>query len=164
MQTYSIPPIGTVWPGQGGIFVGIGRGQNGQGDYALILPTDAAATFAPGPWGERGLDVPSATSQHDGLANTQAMATAGSQLAQQILALRIEGHADFYLPAKADADLLRANVPELFEKDWYWTSTQHSRYGAWIQGFEYGLSGHDGKGDRCRAVALRRLPLQPFTA
>jgi len=160
LRALSVPAIGTHWFEQGGIFAGIGRGQAGAPDYALIVPVDPRGHFEDREWGQYGLDVPGAASAHDGPANTQAMAAAGSQLAQDCLALDIGGHADWCLASHADLDLARANVPELFVKgDWYWTSTQYSPYGAWVQDFESGTSNIGDKANEFRAVAVRRLVL-----
>ena len=48
-------------------------------------------------------------------------------------------------------------VPELFEKGYYWSSTQDSPNGAWVQDFEYGNSSIDYKYDELRAVAVANL-------
>jgi len=46
----------------------------------------------------------------DGLANTRAMAAAGSELAQRILDLRIAGRDDWYLPALDETERLYRNL------------------------------------------------------
>jgi hypothetical protein len=58
--------------------------------------------------------------------------------------------------------VLYGNVPELFKKSWYWSSTQpaaHAGY-AWSQYFGLGnqLSRH--KSSELRARAVRRLVIQ----
>jgi hypothetical protein len=133
------PRIGEYWKGQGGVLVGIGRGYDGAKDHYLILPTDPRiAKGKKRMLGTYGTDVAGASSDHDGMANTIAFAKAGSELCQEILDMEIEGHKDLYLMSRADARLCMANVPELFEKEWYLTSTQYSGYYAWLQGFGYG--------------------------
>lgn len=160
----TLPRLGTAWPGQGGVFAGIGRGHDGAPDYALILATDPASIFKDVAWGKTGQDVPGAKSRHDSHGNTQAMADAGCKLAKLILALDIEGHTDFVLPSKADMDLLTANVPELFEEDWHWTSTQLSAHGAFVQDFQDGDSGWCYEGTEHQARAVRRIPLGRLAA
>ena len=160
LRAISVPAIGTHWLEQGGIFAGIGRGQAGAPDYALIIAVDPRGRFEDREWGEYGKDVPGAASAHDGPANTAAMAEAGSQLAKDCMALDIAGHADWHLGSSADMHLAYATVPEQFEKgDWYWTSTQDSPNFAWVQDFGGGTSTIYNKGSEFRAVAVRRFVL-----
>jgi hypothetical protein len=151
------PSIGEYWKGQGGIYAGVGRGRNGGKDYCLILPTDPRAIFAKRMLGTYGIDVPNASSDHDGMTNTKALAGAGSELCQEILGLDIEGHKDFYLMSRTDARLCSANVPEQFEKEWYLTSTQYSAGYAWSQYFFDGGQSSFSKEFEARARACRRL-------
>lgn len=62
----------------------------------------------------------------DGLANTQAMAAAGSELAQSVLALRIDGHNDWHIPAR---DVLEQGYfyfkPRACENYPYWRSGEN---------------------------------------
>lgn len=46
---------------------------------------------------------------------------------------------------------------------YYWTGTQGSRYGAFVQVFEYGYSDWDDKDYEHRVLAFRGLALQTFT-
>jgi len=103
-------------------------------------------------WGEYGQDVPDAQSRFDGLANTLAMAEAGSKLAQLI---RTKG--DCYLPSQAEITLCAATIPHAFKDGYHWTSTQLSRHDAFVQDFENGGSYWDLKDDEFRAVAVRRI-------
>lgn len=54
------------------------------------------------------------------------------------------------LPTRKEQALCFANVPELFEKDWYWSGEQYEAYGgfAWAQSFSSGVQdcfhGYDG--------------------
>ena len=127
------PAIGEYWQGQGGIYVGRGRGRDSGRDYDLILPTDSRTIFKNRSIGTYEIDVKGATSDHDGLSNTMALAAAGSELCKEALEIEIEGHKDFHVPSRIDLRLLWANVPELFDKEWYLSSTQHSSSYAWIQ-------------------------------
>jgi hypothetical protein len=153
------PRIGEVWPGQGGIYVGMGRGYDGKPDHHLILATDPRAVLEDCSLGTYGDDVKGSTSDHDGMANTVALAAAGSDLCKKALALEIEGHKDFYLMSRTDARLCMANVPEKFEKEWYLTSTQYSSSLAWAQHFSYGNQDDLLKSREVRARFVRRLVL-----
>lgn len=110
-------------------------------------------------WGRYDQDVSGATSYWDGLGNTKAMAEAGSQMAVDILALQIDGHADWHLPSQAEAHLMAANIKELMAKDWYWTSTPYSDSLAWYQVFNYGNQDSYYKGAEARARAVRLIHL-----
>lgn len=105
-------------------------------------------------WGEHNQDVSGAQSRFDGLANTLAMAKAGSPLAQLI---RSKG--DFYLPSQAEIALCAATLPQIFEDGYHWSSTQDSRHFAFVQDFEYGHSDCDVKGNEFRAAAVHRIML-----
>ncbi len=160
LRAISLPPVGTHWLEQGGVFAGIGRGQDGAPDYALIVAVDPRGRFEDREWGSYRQDVAGAGSLHDGPGNTRAMAEAGSALAKDILSLDVGGHTDWHLPSQGDMHLACANVRDQFEKgDWYWTSTQYSPRIAWVQVFEYGDSRIYDKGNEFRAVAVRRFVL-----
>ena len=150
------PNIGEYWQGQGGIYVGRGRGRDGGRDYSLILPTDKSTIFEKRSLGTYGTDVTGAASDHDGMANTIALAIAGSNLCVEALSVEIEGHKDFYLMSRTDLQLCWANVPELFEKEWYLSSTQCSITTAWLQDFSDGHTYHHDKRSEARARLCRR--------
>ena len=155
------PHLGENWKGQGGIYLGIIRGDAGQPDAHLIAAVTGAANLK-GPWGPAN-KVAGANSHRDGLANTSAMAAAGSQLAKVALGAKIEGHKDFYLPARDEARLAYVNGREHFEKsDWYWTSTQSEALdsNAFVQDFAYGGQGHYHKSLEHRAFLVRRIPIR----
>lgn len=165
LRALQIPALGAPWPEQGGIYAGVVRGVDAAHDHHLIVCTDPAGAYKDVPWGEYGKDVAGASSKFDGAANTRAMAEAGSDIAKQVLALDLAGFTDWHIGSQADMHVAFANCAEAFDTDdWYWTSTQISRYGAFIQDFENGYSGWYGKGDDCRVRAVRTIQLQPLTA
>ena len=156
------PRIGTEWPGEGGIYAGIIRGAAGRPDYHLIVPTADDAAVEEVKFG-RDTDVPSATSDYDGRANTIALVNAGGfPAAEWAHSLAIGPHSDFYLPARHELRLMWLNVPELFEKAWHWSSTQYAAYpyDAWGQDFDDGGQGNFHKSYAGRARAVRRLTIQ----
>ncbi|MCI0492949.1 MAG: DUF1566 domain-containing protein [Planctomycetes bacterium] len=79
-----------------------------------------------------------------------------------VASMESEGHRDFTLPFRAEQALQFANVPELFEKEWYWSREQRAENGdcAWGQSFGYGLQGCCRKSNEFRARAVRRLIIQ----
>lgn len=151
-----VPRIGELWPEEGGIYVGVMRGEEGKPDYHLIAPVDAHTTDIA--CGGEGKDEPDAQSHWDGRANTAALCASKHKhpAAKWAAGLQIDGHNDLYLPALRELRLCWANVPELFESAWYWTSTQCSSYSAWIQDFFNGSQNYGGKGYKSRARAVRR--------
>ena len=66
------------------------------------------------------------------------------------------------LPTRREQALLYANLPEEFQLDWYWSSTQYAPYpyAAWFQLFDYGYQYHTRKGAEGRARAVRRIVIE----
>lgn len=162
MRTITLPLFGALLTAHGGHFGAILRGASADGseDYALIV-AEASADIEDTVWSEDYTTIAGADSKTDGRANTEAMAAAGLQLAQRIKALDLSSHTDWYLPAAAELRALSVTVPELFQqKDWYWSSSQCSRYDAWCQDFEYGGSTANSKDLEFRARPVRRVQLQ----
>lgn len=127
----ALPAIGQPWEGQGGIFAGIVRGEEGQPDYCLIVHQEQKA---PGPW-------------------QAAMDWAAG--------LTADGHSGFVLPNRREQAILYGNVSELFEKAWYWSGVTHASHPsyAWMQGFDDGYQGLNHKYGYFRARAVRRVPI-----
>lgn len=155
------PALGELWKGQGGIYAGLVRGSNNQPDHHLIVaPPGSIGHLNNVQIGTRGTDVVGATHRTDGMANTKAFASEGSELCQQMLDMHIDGHRDWYLGADGEFHFAYCNVPELFDKQgWYITSTQRGARYVRIQDFEYGLSYGVSKDYSGRAVAFRRIQL-----
>lgn len=149
------PAIGKEWPEQGGIFAGIMRGENGQPDYYLIVPTNTENPQLE--WGGHGKETANANHEFDGLANTKALADGSHPAADWAARLNINGFNDYYLPARRELSLCYANTPELFEKEWHWSSTQSSASFAYVQDFSNGYQSLYRKVDDCRVRAVRRL-------
>lgn len=66
------------------------------------------------------------------------------------------------LPTRREQSLLFANCQAEFKGDWYWSGEQpagDSDY-AWCQDFDDGGQGWGHVGYRCRARAVRRVPIQ----
>lgn len=155
------PPLpGQYWAAQKGWYAGICRSEDGLSGWHLILPKGAKFYFKDVTWGERGQEVAGATKAFDGMANTIAMAEAGSALAIKIRKLP----GDCYLASRFESALLYAMLRDQIELgEWYWTSTQSSAGSAWMQTFGYGGQSYDYKSLTGRARAVRRLILQSFS-
>jgi hypothetical protein len=154
----AIPQVGEAWPGEGGVYAGIIR--DGSRQWHLILAT-APSSLISAEWGNYGESEPSAVSTIDGLANTQALVSSkhSHPAAEQVAALVIDGHNDFYLPAQKENNLLYINLPEHLAAEWHWSSTQYSALIAWLQNFGDGNQYYGLKDVTCAARAVRRLPL-----
>ena len=162
-----IPAIGQ--PLAGGIFAG--RFFVGELPFALIVAPKQEGEFQETPWSKTKNHIRKtknhihgAVSVYDGLANTAAMAEAGSPLAKRIRQLDIAGFTDWYLPARGELLLAYAagiEGDEAFDEESYWSSTQfaHVTGWAWCQLFNYGHQYFDLKDSKLRARAVRRLPL-----
>ena len=132
LRTVSLPQIGAAWPGQGGIFAGILKGKDG--DYAVIVPVDPASDIDAAPW-------------------TDAVAKANKFKTSQ--------HSDYTADNRGELALCFHNVPELFKKEWYWSSTPYAGYEsyAWYQHFSYGHQYGNRKDYQLRARAVRRVKI-----
>ena len=163
MNTIQLPAIGCFIVSQGGYLGAIMRGPaaDGSQDYALIVPAAAGAEIESLAWAPEYVKIEGADSKTDGMANTAAMVAAGLDLAKRITTLDLHGFQDWYLPATHELRTLYINVPDLFDKDeWYWSSSQFSRYYAWCQDFEYGFSyNFYSKGLELRARPVRTIQL-----
>jgi len=129
LRHISVPPLGCVWPGQGGIFTGIARGgHDGQPDHLVITGPKINAM----PWDD-------------------AMKKAA--------AIEVEGHKDFSLPFRREQALQYANIPEGFENEWYWSCEQRAADAAWawVQYFDNGYQNYEPKDRYYRARAVRRI-------
>ena len=98
----------------GGYYVG----QIKCGDQAYALIMAGAAGEISGRWNASDSDVNGATSLTNGMANTEAMAAAGSKLAQRVRALNIEGFTDWYIPAKDELELCYRNAKPSTARNW----------------------------------------------
>lgn len=110
----TIPEIGQPY---GGGFVSGFYLQDGK-RYVSI--TAGAEHELNGEWGEYGVKIEGADSLTDSRANTEAMASAGSELAQQVLALNIGGHSDWAIPARDVQELQYRNLKPTTGKNYAW--------------------------------------------
>ncbi|WP_277592944.1 hypothetical protein [Pseudomonas chlororaphis] len=118
-------------------------------EHALIdagreFEKDAQWWDRPGPH----LNIRGSKSYYDGMANTRAMAEAGSAIAQKVLGMSIRGHRGWHIPAIEELQVMRANLLQLeaWGKHWpiqgaggpaqafalreYWSSTQKPTAGS----------------------------------
>ena len=108
------PAIGQAYGG--GFVTGITRDQ-ATGKRFLHITAGAAHELV-GKWGEYGEKIEGADSFTDSLANTQAMAAAGSDLAAKVLTLSIEGFTDWAIPARDVQELQYRNFKPTTEANW----------------------------------------------
>jgi len=110
----TIPEIGS--PYGGGFFSGI-TVQDGK---RYINITAGRAHELTGAWGEYGVKIEGADSFTDSRANTEAMAAAGSELAQQVLALNIGGFTDWAIPARDVQELQYRHLKPTTRENYCW--------------------------------------------
>lgn len=108
-------PIGS--PIEGGFFSGTIQLDDGT-RYGLVVAPKADGQHADTLWIDEYKDAPGAQSYNDGLANTIAMADAGSALAQWARSLRIAGHDDWYIPSQDELELCYRNLKTTAEKNY----------------------------------------------
>jgi hypothetical protein len=143
--------------------------------HALVVAPKAGGELR-GAWHPEYTDVPGACSASDGLANTRAMAAAGSPIAQQALACRVGGFDDWHIPARDALEIMYRHLKptaeanwatcgdEAFAPRWHWSSTQLSAHDAYTQHFSDGYTDASSKDWSEGVVRLARLiPLQTST-
>ncbi|CUJ54459.1 DUF1566 domain-containing protein [Achromobacter sp. 2789STDY5608628] len=146
--------IGQYLPGRGGIYAGDILGDDGVVYGLVVASEDLDGTYTWGPDdGER------TASTWDGLVNTNDLLRHDSAhpAARAAKAYSADGHADFYLPAKRELQIIAANLPHLFQPKPYWTSTPHGSFGAWAVGFETGGVYFWRRDDEFRVRPVRRF-------
>ncbi len=106
LNTSTIPAaIGAAFAG--GFYAG--RINVDGANYALIVSPKAFGEFK-GRWSPNDDAVPGAQHYADGMANTEAMAGAGSVLAAKVLQLDIGGVADWYIPSRDELEMIYRNL------------------------------------------------------
>ena len=89
--------------------------------FALIVaPKLEGQTAINVPWIDEHKDVPGALSYNDGLANTKAMAEAGSDLAKWAIDLRIGGNYDWYIPSLDELEVIYRNLKPGAQENYCW--------------------------------------------
>lgn len=110
----TVPEIGQ--PFGGGFFSGITRDPETGKRYLNI--TAGAEHEVVGAWGKYGEKIEGADSFTNSRANTEAMAAAGSELAQKVLALDIGGFTDWAIPARDVQELQYRHFKPTTEENW----------------------------------------------
>lgn len=109
-----LPVIGQAYGG--GFVTGITR-DPATGERHLWI-TAGAAHELKGTWGEYGAKIKGADSFTNSRANTEAMASAGSELAKQVLGLEIGGFTDWAIPARDVQELQYRHFKPTTEQNW----------------------------------------------
>lgn len=92
----------------GGFFAG--RFKIGEDTYALIEAPKAEGEHDAAVWHTSYDRIEGAQSYNDGLANTKAMAEAGSEIAKWARGLRIADCDDWYIPSRDELELIYRNL------------------------------------------------------
>ena len=88
--------------------------------FALIVAPKDQGEHPDAEWIEDEVDVPGALSYFDGLANTLAMAEAGSELAKWATGLAIGGYTDWYLPSQDELEIIYRNLKPTTTENYLW--------------------------------------------
>ena len=132
-EQITIPAIGAIWPGQGGIYAGIRQYADG-----LRHVVFSAEDVGEHEWGAYGVEV-EASSRIDGRINTQVLtANDGHPAASAAANYTADGLTDFYLPSIGELSHGWQFIPEHFKRDWHWSSTQRSADLAFYMYFDGG--------------------------
>ena len=121
MQTQHLTTIDNIPTAFGTPFAGgfyAGRFQLDGAEFALIVASKTQGEIIDAVWGKYGQDVTEARSCNDGMTNTQAMANAGSKIAQWTLDLVINDHNDWYLPSRDELELCYRNLKPTAQENW----------------------------------------------
>lgn len=110
----TLPVIGQAFGG--GFVTGITRDPETGKRYLNI--TAGAVHELVGAWGKYGEKIEGADSFTNSRANTEAMAAAGSELAQKVLALDIGGFTDWAIPARDVQELQYRHFKPTTEANW----------------------------------------------
>ena len=154
-EQITIPAIGAVWLGQGGIYGGLRQYPEGL-CHIIYAVQDVPGRHA---YGDYGVDV-AATSRTDGRANTETLISRDGKhpAAIAVTAYTADGHADFYLPSIGELHHAWQFAPESFSEKWYYlSSTQRSANYAYDMDFEGGWLYIYGKYDERLARPVRRF-------
>jgi hypothetical protein len=112
----ALPVIGAAF--QGGFFAGLFR--IGDNIYANVVAPKAEGDLDDTVWNSKYDSVAGTPGFNDSLANTDAMAAAGSEIAAKVRALRIGGFDDWAIPAIDVLELCYRNLkPGTEENDCY---------------------------------------------
>lgn len=146
--------IGATLPGQGGIYAGDILGDDGTVYGLVVAEDDLQGTYQ---WSPSEGEIQA--SSWDGLVNTNALLRLSSEYpaARAAKAYSADGHADFYLPAKRELQIIAANLPHLFQPKPYWTSTPYGSRNAWAVYFEYGFVDRWSRYREFRVRPVRRF-------
>ena len=151
-EQITIPAIGAIWPGQGGIYAGIRQYADG-----LRHVVFSAEDVGEHEWGAYGVGV-EASSRIDGRINSQVLtANGGHPAASSAANYTADGLTDFYLPSIGELSHGWQFIPEHFKRDWHWSSTQRSAYYAFFMHFDVGNQNYHVKYVELRVRPVRRL-------
>ncbi|BBB65877.1 hypothetical protein UNDYM_1624 [Undibacterium sp. YM2] len=114
----AVKPTPTVsgTPYAGGFYAGR---INIEGEQYAIIVAPKAAGEVEAAW-HKDVAAANSLSFFDGLANTKAMAEAGSEQAQRMLSMSIYGLSDWYLPSRDELELCYRNLKPTNEQNYCW--------------------------------------------
>lgn len=122
MNAITKPEAPLIQPGQpmdGGFYAGTIVDRTDGHTYAIIVAPKLEGELATkAAWGEYGKLIENCRSFWHGLPNTEAMATAGSDIAKWARGLNINGFQDWYIPARDELELIYRNLKATTDENW----------------------------------------------
>lgn len=144
------PPLGQVWPGQGGVYLGL----HPMGGYLIGAEKPLDSKYEFGGYG----DSLEGYSDLDGAENTRKLLERGGHPA--VIAASeytADGHSDFYLASQREAAQRLVAAGTSADGDWEWTSTPYGSASARAVGFERGYVDVGSRGNEFRVRPFRRF-------
>jgi hypothetical protein len=153
--------LGATGPAGGYIFYDAGSVQ-AWGRYLEAAPADLSASqvWMAGGATQETLNGNTSTAIGTGQANTDAIVAqighTGSA-AKLCLDYNYGGYDDWFLPSREELNLVYQNkdVVGSFAAAYYWSSSEHSSYAAWLQDFNYGYQYLNYKNYEYRVRSVR---------
>jgi hypothetical protein len=109
-------------PGQpldGGFYAGTIIDRTDGHTYAIIVaPKNEGELATKAAWGEYEQLIENCRSFWHGMPNTEAMASAGSDIAKWARGLDINGFKDWYIPARDELELIYRNLKPTTDENW----------------------------------------------
>jgi hypothetical protein len=152
--------VGDVGPAGGIVFFDKGTRTDG---WRFLEVAPASYEFV-SEWGTLGYDVAgTSTDMGTGRVNTNLIIKASLSLgekgnaAQLCAELNVKGFNDWFLPSQGELDIMHLNRVSIdhFDRNKYWSSSQHINDFAFLQIMPNGLQGFSLKSDSLRVRAVR---------
>ncbi|MHC6202975.1 Lcl C-terminal domain-containing protein [Breznakiellaceae bacterium SP9] len=154
--------VGDKGPAGGIIFYDKGNSSDG---WRYLEAAPASAEFKRN-WGLDSTNVTTDVATGTGKQNTRAIAAAlenQGEIGAALLCVDLEigGYKDWFLPSKAELNLIYRNLVlknlGSFKSEWYWSSSQGDNSSAWVQRFSDGVQYYSYDGNKRNTRSVRAV-------